>query len=147
MFYTKTTTPYPGEQFSKSPPPLIYVAFRSNCAKYMHVCSAIKYIYICFLAEKKDRESAVRGNSKLTEEQKKKWLTVMSNDFMSSEESEEDQIVVHPLPWRTPYMNTMFLKIDAYVTEKKSPQARRQTKSRKTGFPSTRQRPFDSVSD
>ena len=100
-------------------------------------------IYV-FLQKKKDRESAVRGNSKLTEEQKKKWLTVMSNDFMSSEESEEDQIVVHPLPWRTPYVNTMFSKIDAYVTEKKSPQARRQTKSRKTGFPSTRQRPFDS---
>lgn len=76
-------------------------------------------------------------NGRFTEEQKK-WLAVISNDFMSSEESEEETIVVHPLPWRSDYMNQMFKRVDEYVNSKKSPQARRQMKERVVGSPSPR---------
>ena len=74
----------------------------------------------------------------LTEDQRKKWLTVITNDYMSSEESEDEKIVVHSIPWRSNYVNRMFKKIDDYSTDKKSPQARRQMKDRIAGSPSTR---------
>ena len=63
-------------------------------------------------------------NTKLTEDQKKKWLAVI-NDFMSSEESgSDDENIVHPLAWRSEYVNTWE---DRCICgeEKKSPQARR----------------------
>ena len=78
-------------------------------------------------------------NKKLNDDQKVKWLTVMKNEYMSSEESgPEDTIIVHPLPWRTAYVNKMFEKIDAYVGAKKSSQAKRQMKKRVVGDLSTR---------
>ena len=59
---------------------------------------------------------------------------------MSSEESEDDSIIVHPIPWRSAYVSRMFAKIDAYTINKKSSQAKRQMKSRVVGRPSTRPR-------
>ena len=58
---------------------------------------------------------------------------------MSSEEigiDLEDSIVIHPLPWRTEYVNKMFRKINS-----KSPQAKRQTKRRQYGMASNRPKP------
>ena len=82
------------------------------------------------LIELFENKTALVKNSKLTEQQHTKWLTVVKNEFMSSEESDEndDTIVVHPLPWRSEHINKMFCKIDAYCYHKKSPQAKRQTK-------------------
>ena len=83
-------------------------------------------------------------NTKLTEDQKKKWLAVITNDFMSSEESgSDDENIVHPLAWRSEYVNTMFGKIDAYVERKKSPQARRQMKKRISGAASSHPAPLE----
>ena len=59
---------------------------------------------------------------------------------MSSEESgnEDDNIItVHPLPWRSQYVSKMFLRIDAHSLNKKSSQAKRQSKTRQVGFPFT----------
>ena len=51
---------------------------------------------------------------------KKKWLKVIKNDFMSSEVSgDDDNIIVHPLQWRSRIVNEMFSRI----CNKKSPQA------------------------
>ena len=81
-------------------------------------------------------------NPRLTEQAREKWLKVMVNEMMSSEESgDEDKVVVHPLPWRTDYVNKMFYKIDSYCIARKSPQARRQIKERASGFLSTRVAP------
>ena len=81
-------------------------------------------------------------NNKLTEEQRTKWLAVVKNELISSEESDEDDtIIVHPLPWRSEYVNRMFQKIDKYCFSKKSPQAKRQMKKRMTGSPSSREMP------
>ena len=97
-----------------------------------------------FLSQKrKEREAALMKNSKLSDEQRKKWLAVVKNEYMSSEESgEEDTIVVHRLPWRSEYVNKMFTKIDEYCYHKKSPQAIRQMKARKVGSPSGRSKPL-----
>ena len=86
-------------------------------------------------------------NKRLTEEQKDKWLAVIMNDFMSSEESgPDDDIYLHPLPWRSDYVTKMFNTIDNYVQKKKSPQAKRQTKKRiVAGLPSERPQPLSSV--
>ena len=92
------------------------------------------------LQKRKEREAAVLKNTKFTEDHRKKWLGVISNDFMSSEDSDDEAIVVHPLPWRSDYVNQMFQKIDDYSNSKKSPQARRQMKERIYGRPSHRPR-------
>ena len=63
---------------------------------------------------------------------------------MSSEASgndSDDSIIVHPIPWRSEYVSRMFKKIDAYSDKNKSSQARRQTKNRIVGSPSTRHCP------
>ena len=65
----------------------------------------------------------------------------MINDFMSSEESDDDNLIVHSLPWRTDYVGQMIERIDKYCDKKKSPQSRRQMKSRLSGSPSSRPTP------
>ena len=86
-------------------------------------------------------------NGRLSEDQRAKWLKVMDNVYMSSEESgEDDTMLVHPLPWRTECVNQMFKRIDAYSSSKKSPQAKRQMKKRAIGENSTRPKPSDGVS-
>ena len=83
----------------------------------------------------------------INEGQKAKWLKVMGNVYMSSDENGgEDTIIVHPLPWRTEYVNQMFQRIDAYCSSRKSPQARRQTRKRSMGSSSTRPKPTNGVS-
>ena len=67
---------------------------------------------------------------------------------MSSEESgEDDCMVVHPLPWRSEYVNKMFNKIDLFIANKKSSQAKRQMKQRKLGAISERARPAGDAPD
>ena len=50
------------------------------------------------MQKRKERESAIQKTGNLTAEQKRKWLAMMKNEYMSLEESgEEDTImVVHP---------------------------------------------------
>ena len=52
---------------------------------------------------------------------------------MSSEESENDTFIVHPLLWRLNYVNVMFKKIDLYYAQKKPSQSKRQRNERKLG--------------
>ena len=64
----------------------------------------IVYIYIYILdslQKKREREGAILKNSKLIAEQLPKWLSVAKKEYISSEESgDDDYMVVHPLPWR-----------------------------------------------
>ena len=61
---------------------------------------------------------------------------------MSSEESgDDDFITVHSLPWQSDYVSAMFSKIDSYILNYKSAQAKRQMKSRKSGSPLSRSAP------
>ena len=104
---------------------------------HVHVCELCALYHSVFIQKRKEREAAIMKNSKLTDEQRSKWLKVMTNDFMSSEESgDDDSIVVRPIPWRSKYVNQMFSKIDKYCNHKKSPHALRQMKTRSIGSPS-----------
>ncbi len=110
--------------------------------KYYTTDIAVAHVICIPLQKRKEREATILKNSKLNEDQKKKWNTVITNDFMSSEESgEDDTIVVHPLPWRSEYCTKMFRKIDAYCDNHKSPQAKRQKKPRAFGDVSSRPQP------
>eukprot|EP00731_Ephydatia_muelleri_P036143 Em0205g6a len=68
--------------------------------------------------KRKERELALVRNPKVKSEVKEKWMAVMKNEFMSSEDSthdegeDNDSIVVHPLPWRAesrlaPFLSTL----------------------------------------
>ena len=111
------------------------------------ILTFFKHIYIHFINQKrKEREAAVLRNKKLTKEQQEKWLQVMRNEMMSSEESDVDEegegiTVVHLLVWRSKYCSSMFSKIDKYSYSFKSAFGRRQTKRRKYGSPSSRPLP------
>ena len=66
---------------------------------------------------------------KLSQEIKEKWLRVVTNKFMSSEESDGEDIVIHPLPWHSARVDDVLSKVDAYLLKQKSAQAQRQMKS------------------
>ena len=63
---------------------------------------------------------------------------IRNKDFLSSEESDGEDITVHPIPWRSKIVNSMFQKIDKRVMQNRSGQAKRQKKLRKTGSSSLR---------
>ena len=53
--------------------------------------------------KKKERECAISKNSKLTPDQRTKWLNVMKNSYMSSEESgDDDSMIIHPIHDKVP---------------------------------------------
>ena len=57
-------------------------------------------------------------SKKLKDESKEKWLKFVTNDFMSSEESEgDDTYVVRFLPWRAPSVSQMFERLIITVKE------------------------------
>lgn len=96
------------------------------------------------MQKRKERESAICKSTKLTKEQKQKWLKVMTNQYMSSEESDDDncdRVIIHPLPWRSEVIDRMFQKIDDHISAKKTSQAKRQTKERIVGLVSNRKSP------
>ncbi len=96
------------------------------------------------ISKRKERQSAIQRNGKLSTEGKAKWMKVMRNDVMSSEESGDDgKNIIRPLKWRSEYVDKMFDKIDQYYGAHKSPQALRQTKERVIGEPSDRCQPQD----
>ena len=49
---------------------------------------------------------------------------------MSSEESENDDMIVKPLEWQSGIVNGFLLKLDEKALELKSPQTKRQRKTR-----------------
>ena len=59
---------------------------------------------------------------------------------LSSDEG-DNVVTIHPLPWRSKYVDSMFEKLDKYTTAKKTPQAQRQMKQRVVGACSQRTRP------
>ena len=59
--------------------------------------------------------------------------------MMSSEESGDDNtIIMKPLLWRAERVDRFFRTLDGKACDAKSPQAKRQTKKRVIGEPSTR---------
>ena len=76
------------------------------------------------------------------EKDREKWKKVFQVSFMSSEESENDDVIeVRPLPWRSDRVTTFLHSLDEKAHKKKSPQARRQMKERREGATSSRPKP------
>ena len=71
---------------------------------------------------------------------KEKWEKILFPSFMYSD---RDNIVTKPLSWRSQLVDDFFQRLDQASQEAKSPQARRQTKLRVMGEPSSRHRPVD----
>ena len=70
-----------------------------------------------------------------------KWQKILTADMMSSEESEDDTIVVKPLRWRSSKVIQFFEALDQQLYAEKSAQAKRQTKKRIIGEASLRTKP------
>ena len=86
------------------------------------------------------------SKAKLSDREREKWEKIFCIEMMSSEEIEDenDTIILKPLPWRSKRVTNFFSNVDRHTTAKKSAQAKRQTKSRVLGSPSTRQPPTNS---
>lgn len=76
------------------------------------------------------------------DEEKERWYSIMKMEIMSSEESGEEDgdevIILHPIPWLSAEITAFKQKLDAEIKKEKTPQARRQTKRRVIGSPSSR---------
>ena len=69
-----------------------------------------------------------------------------NDELTSSEESGTDDghevVITKPLPWRSQYCSTMFKRIDDYVDQHRSSQAKRQMKRHSISkSPSSRNKP------
>ncbi len=76
---------------------------------------------------------------------KEKWQKVLIAEMMSSEESEDDKILVKSLPWRSNKVRRFFYALDDQLYSEKSAQAKRQTKERIVGDVSVRTQPISGV--
>lgn len=94
-----------------------------------------------------ERKSMAAKGDYRNEEDKAKWSAVIKLEAMSSDESDtedgEEVIDIHPLPWLSAEVIGFKSKLDEEIKKEKTPQARRQTKKRVIGVPSSRQRPSD----
>ena len=93
--------------------------------------------------------------SALTEAQKEMWKKVVVSEFISSEESgEEDRdgekrqvIQVKILPWRAPKVDRFFKTLDHKASKSCSRQSRQQTLPRVVGCRSNRPKPTGFTDD
>ena len=96
------------------------------------------------LTQKLQERQAIFSKLSYNEKDRKKWEKVFTFDFMSSEESEcsdADVILVRSLPWHSNRVSTFLHPLDDRSIEGKTPQAKRQMKSRRIGNASLRMRP------
>ena len=74
--------------------------------------------------------------------ERESWRAIMSMDYVSSEESgEEDTLIGRPLPWLSAREQQFKMKLDSEIQKNKTPLGRRQMKSRVQGTPSKRPKP------
>lgn len=101
------------------------------------------------------RKSALFKTNALTEAQRETWKKVVTKDFMSSEESGEENvgdgarqvIFIKVLPWRAPKVNRFFKTLDHKASKNKSRQSRQQTLPRVVGRYSNRSKPIGFADD
>ena len=86
-----------------------------------------------YLTQKcKERVKALKRMIQTDDERLKKWMNVMVNNFMSSEESceEDDTFVIRPLPWRSFKVNEFFGRLDKTSKTHRSSQSRKMRNGR-----------------
>ena len=83
-------------------------------------------VSLFYLTQKcKERVKALKRMLQTDDERLKKWMNVMVNDFMSSEESceEDDTFVICPLAWRSFKVNEFFGRLDTTSKTHRSSQS------------------------
>lgn len=92
----------------------------------------------------------------MTDAQRDLWKKVLIKEFMSSEESGEEEIGngerqqvirIKPLRWRAPKVNRFIKQLDHNACKVKSRQSKQQILPRVTGSYSTRPKPVDFAED
>ena len=90
----------------------------------------------------------------LTDATRDSFKSIMTKDFMSSEESGEDNngagdaiektqvLYIRPLTWRAPKLNRFFKSLDHKAEKKRTRQGKQQTLPRLIGAPSRRPKPI-----
>ena len=106
---------------------------------------------VIFVLQKLESRNAIllKTNS-LTDAQKDLWKKVVVKEFMSSEESGEEEIAgekrqvinIKPLCWRAPKVNRFFKQLDRKAGRVRSRQSKQQTLPRVAGRRSTRPKPI-----
>ena len=114
----------------------MYIPYLSNYDFYDHIMHNRQLVVLYFMQKLQERE-AVFNKLSYNEKDKEKWKKVLQVSFMSS----EDVIEVRPLPWRSDRVTTFLHSLDHKARETKSPQARRQMKTRREGALSSRPKP------
>ena len=107
--------------------------------------------FFLLLQKLEARKSALERTSALTNEQKERWRQVLVTNFISSEESGEEEIdgdvqqylYVKLLPWRDRKVNKFMKSMDDKIKKKQSLRARRQTLPRLYRGVSTRPKTTD----
>ena len=96
-----------------------------------------------------ERKSAFEKGVFKDEQDKEKWAKVLSMEYMSSDESGEDEgkevIIAHSLPWLSPNVQLFKKRLDEASFKEKSPQAKRMIKDRRVGNNSLRPKPGGTV--
>ena len=89
-------------------------------------CRYILYSYHVHVEEERQRVCCTEKHKTFRRTKRKVAESNSNKEFLSSEESDGEDIIVHPIPWRSKVVNNMFNKIDARLKQNQSGQAKRQ---------------------
>lgn len=109
------------------------------------------------------RAKALRHSTAISEEDKTRYMPLMANEYMSSEESlseSEDEngrdsdnsdveqarvrvLCIRPIPWRSRELNDLMTSLDRKVARRQTQRSARMTMQRRTGPNSSRQAPLN----
>lgn len=110
-----------------------------------------------------NRKKALRESTSINEADKEKFRSVLTADYMSSEESlsepysqdagdtsgsdqdvpKKKKLCVRPLPWRSVEVNTLMVRLDRKIIRKRTPRSSWRSMERTVRPPSTREAPED----
>ena len=110
------------------------------------------------------RAKVLRNSTAISEEDKTRYMPLMTNEYMSSEESlsESDNeniqdsdnnsdaeearvrvLCIRPIPWRSRELNDLMSSLDRKVARRQTQRSVRMTMQRRTGPNSSRQAPLN----
>lgn len=98
----------------------------------------IQILNSCLLQKLTERTAALQKMKFKKTSDAEKWGKALTLDMMSSEESDEEVLKVHSLPWRAVTVGRMFHALDREAAKQRTPQSRRQMKERVVGVESSR---------
>ena len=120
------------------------------CACKLNISEALPNILRFILQKLESRKAILLKTNSLKDTQRDLWKKVVVKEFISSEESGEEDIsngekcqviLVKPLPWRAPKVDRSFTQLHHKAQKNKSKQSKQQTLPRVVGVRSARPKP------